>query len=110
MTWENLIRALCGAIIAVPGTLALVSGLEMTPGMNAAILVAVLVATSVMSQLPPAGRPKTDPKLSDDVYPGASPDLTPADVTRLKNEADRLKRVQPLRDDLEAKRREGSRG
>ena len=52
----NILRAVCGVLIALPGTLQLVPDLGLTPLANAVLLVLALIGGTVLSQLPPAGR------------------------------------------------------
>ena len=60
MTLDMSLRAICGVLVALPGTLALVPDLALTPAQNAVFLVLALVGATVLSQLPPAGK-KVDP-------------------------------------------------
>lgn len=60
MNAEMIARALCGVLVALPGTLALVPDLALTPGQNAVFLVLALVGATVLSQLPPVGK-RPDP-------------------------------------------------
>lgn len=56
MIYINALRAVCGVLIALPGTLQLVPDLGLTPLANAVLLVLALIGGTVLSQLPPAGR------------------------------------------------------
>lgn len=60
MSVEMSLRAICGVLVALPGTLALVPDLALTPAQNAVFLVLALVGATILSQLPPA-RKKVDP-------------------------------------------------
>ncbi len=60
MTAEMIARALCAVLVAVPGTLALVPDLDLTPGQDAVFLVLSLIGATILSQLPPAGK-RVDP-------------------------------------------------
>lgn len=56
MSYVNVLRAVCGVLIALPGTLQLVPDLGLTPLANAVLLVLALIGGTALSQLPPAGR------------------------------------------------------
>lgn len=60
MSVEMSLRAICGVLVALPGTLALVPDLALTPAQNAVFLVLALVGATVLSQLPPVGK-RPDP-------------------------------------------------
>jgi hypothetical protein len=52
----NLLRGLAAFLIALPGTLALVPDLALSPTANALLLVAAMAGATLMSQLPPLGK------------------------------------------------------
>lgn len=56
----NMLRAICGILVALPATLQLVPDLALTPGNNAFLLVLALVGGTILSQLPPAGASQED--------------------------------------------------
>lgn len=92
MNTDGLITALAGVLVLLPNTAALVVGLQLTPGEQLVLLVLAGIGAAILKQQNPSGS------------------LSSEDVRRLQDELARLKRIAPLRDDLEAKRREGSRG
>ena len=53
----HLLRGLAAFLIAMPGTVALVPDLTMSPTAHAVLLIAALAGATMMSQLPPAGQP-----------------------------------------------------
>ena len=67
MIYANILRAVCGVLIALPGTLQLVPDLGLTPLANAVLLVLALIGGTVLSQLPPAGESPTIGRLMRDI-------------------------------------------
>lgn len=53
----TLLRGIAAFLIALPPTLQVIPDLGLTPAANALLLVAALAGATLMSQLPPAGKP-----------------------------------------------------
>lgn len=85
MTLDMILRAICGVLVALPGTLALVPDLALTPAQNAVFLVLALVGATVLSQLAPAGK-KVDPDA-----------LTKAQTKQLADELERRMKRTPAK-------------
>ena len=79
MSWENLIRAVCLVLVALPATIGAVAGMALSPSENAALLVLALLGGTILSELKPATR---GGNLSDD------------DVRRIAEERERLRRAE----------------
>lgn len=79
MTNDNLLTALAGVLILLPGTAALVPDLDLTPTAEFVLIVLSLVGAAIMKQTKPAGRGDA---LSDE------------DVRRIAAERERIRRAE----------------
>ena len=77
MTTDNLLTAIAGVLVALPGTVALVPDLRVSPEFQAALLILALVGAAILKQSRPAG--SKDGELSD------------ADVRRIAAQQERIR-------------------
>lgn len=94
-TWDKLVTALAGVLVALPSTLALVPDLELSPAANAAMLVLALIGAVLLKQQPPSGSGALSPEGVKQ-----EPDengLSDEDVERIAQARERIRRAEIAR-------------